>query len=135
MQTPARRAIGIIFVLALITDLAATFYMYVTLGLADTPVESLPPLFWVLLLIALVIMLAITNLPIAVPAEREAHRGAIPPFFLGAWLFFAGFNFFMAYLSNLLHPHSGGNTTLQLFSGCIFGLVAYAGYRRIRAVK
>ncbi|HEX8596950.1 MAG TPA: hypothetical protein VF952_00350 [Chloroflexia bacterium] len=107
-------------------DAAVLAYMLLGTGLAATPLERLPLLYWALAILLPVLYLIAMMMWGEVPLPRfigsTADRRHL--------LFAGGLFLVMALFNHLIQPRWGGNTVLFAVGGCGFLILAYTTYRQ-----
>ena len=138
---PIRILILALLLLVALLDIAVLVYMSSFLGLMRTPLQALPPLYWVLLLIP-VMVAVVCALIIAADTSRgsAASNSNIPYLAFGhlhliLTLGFSGFSFLMAFVNNLTQPQWGGITAIFLTAACIKLIVGYGLYKQSQVLK
>ena len=141
MQNLTTKQIRILIIVVLLADLAAVFYMNIVLGLSFVPLQALPPLYWMLLFIPLIVVFMSTAVTSSAPSKRTIVSIStrfyvdVTTLYLGGALTLAGVFFLMAFVNNLAQPGWGGNTAIFIFSGCMQLVLGYAFYRGSRVLK
>ena len=128
---PMPRPVLISFSALIVGALLWAFYMYVVDGLVQVRLQSLPPLFFVLLFSVPVLQLVAALVWDTTPLDRVGGTSSS----YVRWLVGGCMALLLAFLNNLVTPHWGGTTVVFLAVGCTYLVAAYSIYRRSRVLK
>ena len=137
---PIRNLILAVLLLVGVVDIAALLYMSAFLGLLRTPLQALPPLYWVVLFIPVMVGFLCTTFIVSDSSRRSiVSSGNIPQYLvfrpLHRAIFGGVLSLILAFMNNLTKPQWGGSTALYLLAACISLIVVYAMYKQSQFLK
>ena len=146
MQKLTTRPIWILILSALLfvvlADIAALMYMSAFLGLLRTPLQALPPLYWMLLFILVIVALVCAMMTVHGSRTRNVLSSSdtpkylvFGPLHLGVTVGLSGLSFLIAFVINLTQPKWGATTALFLTVACIKLTVGYGFYKASQVLK
>jgi hypothetical protein len=134
------RPVGIAFLVFLVADFALILYMATVGGLAHTPLQALPPIYWVLLLAYPALGLIMVFYPQPSPFEMnikgifgDAKSSAVAQTLIA--VINSGGLLFLGYVSTRALPEWGGLSAFLIAGGATALVRAYAYYRRYQLLK
>ena len=136
---PIRILILVVLLLVALLDIAALIYMSAFLGLLRTPLQALPPLYWVLLFIPVMVGFVCTMFIVSDSSRRNIITSSNIPQYRSLHRAIFGLvgviSLISAFMNNLTKPQWGGTTALHLLAACISLIVVYAMYKQSQFLK
>jgi hypothetical protein len=137
------KPVRIALLVLLVADLALIVYMAFASGLARTPIQALPPLYWVLLVMFPVLLLFGTLMPGSKTSETnrrstfgDTKSDILSQLVLAIFATFSGCVFLLFGFASILNlPESGGTAALMLAVGCAAFIRAFVFYQRYQSLR